>query len=292
MAKISNSELHNGHLLGIGEASELSGISPRALRHYDSLNLVQPDIIGENKYRYYSIETILRIPVINYLKMMGFSLEEITEVFECSSYRQIKEKLEERSAGCQEEINHLKECQTTIDEWVELIDEANSILSIKPLDVSLKYFAAKEFLAMPYHFWGNYADATINLEFTSFVERNNNVISGPVILYAEDARAHCEHRKNNDECDMMVIQRALRPVEDPTCRFDRSCGMYLSTYHTGSFENIGEAHERVLAYADEHGYQATRGVFERYVTDYWTTYNKDLFVAEVLLPVDCGGARG
>ncbi len=291
MAKISNEELHHGHLLGIGEASELSGISPRALRHYDSLNLVHPDIIGENKYRYYSLETILRIPVINYLKMMGFSLEEILEIFESNSYRKIREKLQEHSDACEEEINRIRERRITINDWVVLIDEANSILSVKPLDVSMKYFAAQEFIAMPYHFWGSYADATINLDFTAFVERNDNVITGPVILYAEDARELCECRKQGKECDLMVLQHALRPIKNPESRFTRSCGMYLSTYHTGSFENIGAAHERVLAYAEEHDYKPCGGVFERCVTDYWTTYNQDLFVVEILLPVECGTQR-
>ena len=37
MTRVSDDELHNGQLLGIGEASQLCGITPRALRHYDRL---------------------------------------------------------------------------------------------------------------------------------------------------------------------------------------------------------------------------------------------------------------
>ena len=53
MTHVSDDELHNGQLLGIGEASQLCGITSRTLRHYDKLNLLQPDCIGDNKYRYY-----------------------------------------------------------------------------------------------------------------------------------------------------------------------------------------------------------------------------------------------
>ena len=39
-------------------------------------------------------------------------------------------------------------------------------------------------------------------------------------------------------------------------------------------------------YALANGFKPVDGVFERFVTDYWTTYDQDLFVAEVLLPVE------
>lgn len=36
MTHVSDDELHNGQLLGIGEASQLCGITSRTLRHYES----------------------------------------------------------------------------------------------------------------------------------------------------------------------------------------------------------------------------------------------------------------
>lgn len=285
MTHVDDAELHNGHLLGIGEASELCGVTARALRHYDKLGLVQPDRIGENKYRYYSLETILRIPVINYLKMMGFSLEEISELFQDGDFGKVKEMLAAHSLQCTEEMNRLEERRHTIQDWIGLIDEANFILAVKPKDVSLKYFPAQEFLAMPYHFWGNYADAIINLDFTSFVEKHDNVITGPVIMYHEDAETYCANLHAGEQCEVTVLQHALRPIAEEN-RVCLDSGMYLSTYHTGPFENIGEAHCRVLDYAHENGFRPTRGVYERFVTDYWTTYNQDRFVAEVILPIE------
>ena len=81
------------------------------------------------------------------------------------------------------------------------------------------------------------------------------------------------------------MQHALRPIAEEN-RMTVKSGMYLSTYHTGPFENIGEAHRRVRDYALANGFKPVDGVFERFVTDYWTTYDQDLFVAEVLLPVE------
>ena len=59
--------------------------------------------------------------------------------------------------------------------------------------------------------------------------------------------------------------------------------MYLSTYHVGAFEELGEAYSRLTEFANDNGYKVAGPAIERFVSDYWTTYNSDLFVAEVLL---------
>ena len=216
---------------------------------------------------------------------MGFSLDEVSELFETKSFDKIKEMFGAHADACTREMTRLEECRHTIQDWMGLIDEANFVLSVKPKDVSLKYFSAQEFLAMPYHFWGNYADAIINLDFTSFVEEHDNVITGPVILHHSNFDACCEPEHAQEQSEVTVVQHALRPIAEEN-RMRVESGMCLSTYHTGPFENIGEAHRRVRGYARENGFKPADGVFERFVTDYWTTYNQDLFVAEVLLPIE------
>ena len=47
-------------LYQIGEVSKIGGISQRTLRHYDKLGLMQPDLVGDNGYRYYSLQTMLK----------------------------------------------------------------------------------------------------------------------------------------------------------------------------------------------------------------------------------------
>lgn len=291
MAKQANDE-RGERLYLIGEVAQLGGISQRTLRHYDDLGLIEPDRIGENKYRYYSLETILRIPVINYLKMAGFSLEEISEIFQSGDFGDIKSRLRNRSDEYGRELRRISECRAAIEDWITLIDEANYVLSVRPIEVSLKYLPPAEYLSMPYRFWGNFADAVINLKFTSFVEEHDNVITGPVILHrlsleplARDGEGGATSVEGNHEADVLVLQRALRPI-DPSNRFDRAGGMFLSTYHTGSFDTLEEAYRRLFAYARERGYRPAGTSYERYVTDYWTTYNSDLFVAEILLPVE------
>lgn len=67
-------------LLRIGEFSKLSGIPIRTLRYYDEIDLFKPaEIDLFTDYRYYKEEQIEDLELINKLKTVGFSLDEIRE---------------------------------------------------------------------------------------------------------------------------------------------------------------------------------------------------------------------
>ena len=266
----------------IGEVSQIGGLSQRALRHYDDMKLIEPDVIGENNYRYYSRRTMLKIPAINYLKKMGLSLEEISGVFDCTDFSHIRRSFREQRDECARAVRELNERLEIIDDWNELVEEASFVLNSCPLAVNTKFLSCEELLRMPYRFTGDYAEATINLEFTAFVDKVENVISGPVIMRREFGDT--EPESFTAPCDTAILQKALRPI-DPKYSYVRPRGLYLSTYHSGAFENIDVAYRRLFAFARQNGHQVCGCSYERFVTDYWTTYDSDLFVTEILVPI-------
>ena len=67
-------------ILRIGEFSKLTGVSIRTLRYYDEIDLFKPaDIDLFTDYRYYNEEQVEDLNLINELKKVGFSLEEIKD---------------------------------------------------------------------------------------------------------------------------------------------------------------------------------------------------------------------
>lgn len=65
-------------LYKIGDFSKLVNISVKTLRYYDDIDLFKPaDVDLFTGYRYYRKEQIKDLELINKLKMIGFSLEEI-----------------------------------------------------------------------------------------------------------------------------------------------------------------------------------------------------------------------
>lgn len=101
----------------IKQLADLSGISTRALRYYDEINLFKPAIVGENQYRYYSKSQLIDLKQILFFKALGLSLNEIKEMLTGDSYSQIDLLVENRNK-LTEKINQLedlvKNCQSTI----------------------------------------------------------------------------------------------------------------------------------------------------------------------------------
>lgn len=65
-------------MLRIGEFSKLTGVPIRTLRYYDEIDLFKPaEIDLYTDYRYYTEEQIEDLKIINKLKEVGFTLNEI-----------------------------------------------------------------------------------------------------------------------------------------------------------------------------------------------------------------------
>lgn len=269
-------------LYSIGDASRLGGVSRRTLRHYDKLGIIKPDHIAPSGYRYYKEETLLRVPVVNYLKSMGFSLEEVATVLSSRDFRLIEHLFRGQLEAVDERRGELETQRRIIADWANLIEEATHVIATRPREVSAAYLPAKSLLAMEYEFSGDYADAIINLDFTAFVRDRGNVITGPVMLWHKSFES-CREPRSYPET-VRVLQASLRKP-DLSDRFTTPGGIYLRTYHIGPFEGLPDAYERMVAHAQAHGYRLAGPSIERFVTDYWTTANADSFVCEVLMPL-------
>jgi DNA-binding transcriptional MerR regulator len=68
--------------LSIGQFSKQSGISPRALRIYEEVGLIQSHARGENGYRYYRVVQLELVARIKQFKGLGFSLSEIKSLLQ------------------------------------------------------------------------------------------------------------------------------------------------------------------------------------------------------------------
>src|SRR5918997_2608302 len=69
--------MHVGTLLRIGEVARASGLTVRALHHYDEIGLLVPSARTEAGYRLYSEADVRRLYRILALREMRFPLEEI-----------------------------------------------------------------------------------------------------------------------------------------------------------------------------------------------------------------------
>src|SRR5262245_24119315 len=60
----------------VKQLARLSGVSVRTLHHYNEIGLLKPAFIGENRYRYYGREELLRLQDILFHRELGVPLQE------------------------------------------------------------------------------------------------------------------------------------------------------------------------------------------------------------------------
>jgi DNA-binding transcriptional MerR regulator len=73
----------------VKQVAKLSGVSVRTLHHYDAVGLLKPDHVGENGYRYYGREELLRLQQILFHRELGFPLEEIARVLDAPDFDRV-----------------------------------------------------------------------------------------------------------------------------------------------------------------------------------------------------------
>jgi len=104
----------------VKQLSSLAGVTPRTLHHYDQIDLLKPESVGENGYRYYGEKSLLRLQQILFYRELGFSLESIREMLGRPEF-QILEALEDHRTSLQGRVRRLERLIQTVDDTIDYL---------------------------------------------------------------------------------------------------------------------------------------------------------------------------
>ena len=76
-------------LLTVKQVAKISGVSVRALHHYDEIGLLKPASIGRNGYRYYGRDELLRLQQILLHRELDIPLGEIRAILDDPKFDQL-----------------------------------------------------------------------------------------------------------------------------------------------------------------------------------------------------------
>ena len=91
----------------VKEVRELTGVSARALHHYDAIGLLKPTDVTEAGYRLYDDAALDRLYMILVFRELGLSLKEIGRILDAPDYDRNR-ALEQQIARMQERIEKLQ----------------------------------------------------------------------------------------------------------------------------------------------------------------------------------------
>ena len=101
----------------VKQLSKLAGITPRTLHYYDEIGLLKPSRVGDNGYRYYGEETLLRLQQILLYRELDLPLEDIKRIMGRHGF-DILSALESHKAELRKRIAHLERLVTTVDNTI------------------------------------------------------------------------------------------------------------------------------------------------------------------------------
>ena len=112
--------MSNKKKLKIGEFSRLMQVTIKTLRHYEQKELLIPEEVDEwTGYRYYSIGQMQKLTSIRQLQQLGFTLEEIKDLYDNESHVPSVEHLTKKIEETERRLQQLMSRRNQLLEWMD-----------------------------------------------------------------------------------------------------------------------------------------------------------------------------
>jgi len=113
----------------VKQLSKLAGVTPRTLHHYDAIGLLKPSRVGDNGYRYYGEESVLRLQQILFYRELGIPLEDIRKIMGRRGF-DVLGALHSHKDALQKQVARLNRLIQTVDNTINHL-KGNSAMSNK-----------------------------------------------------------------------------------------------------------------------------------------------------------------
>jgi MerR family transcriptional regulator, thiopeptide resistance regulator len=107
--------VYTGRMFTVKQLSRLAHITPRTLHYYDEIGLFKPSLVGENGYRYYAEDSLLRLQQILLYRELDLPIQEIKKILESSDF-EVMNALESHKLLIHQRILHLQRLAHTVDD--------------------------------------------------------------------------------------------------------------------------------------------------------------------------------
>ena len=115
----------------VKQLSKMAGVTPRTLHHYDDIGLLKPSQVGENGYRYYGEEALIKLQQILFYRELDFPLEEIRGIMGRRDF-ELLGALQSHREALQKKSARLSQLLATVDNTIQHI-QGEKLMSQKGL---------------------------------------------------------------------------------------------------------------------------------------------------------------
>jgi DNA-binding transcriptional MerR regulator len=104
----------------VKQLADLAGVTNRTLHYYDEIGLLHPASYGDNGYRYYGEEAVLRLQQILFFRELDFSLDQIKTIIDRPDF-DLLHALDGHKRALLERVERMNDLIHTVDQTMQHI---------------------------------------------------------------------------------------------------------------------------------------------------------------------------
>lgn len=264
----------------VNELSKIVGISSRNIRYYDSIGLFKASGTLENGYRYYTIDKIEEIYIINYLRHMGISIKEIKTHLENRNIDEYDSILNNQLNKVNEEISKLQIIKHKLQRRLASVDYIHNIPKLE--EISIQFLPGHRIISFHKEI-KKQIDWEIALKKISGTDDSlPNIFIGDIGFFVDMKKI--KSRKAEEFSGMFLLADDYIYNSHPKTSKLPS-GKWLTIFIRGNHHEAINYYPTLLAYAENHSINLGSYAVERTIIDHYISSNPNFYITEILIPI-------
>ena len=266
----------------IGEFSRLMQVTVKTLRHYEQKELLIPDEVDEwTGYRYYSIDQMLKLNSIRKLQQLGFTLEEIKDLYDNESHTPSIEQLTKKIEDTEMQIQRLTSRRNQLLEWMDSRKKIKTMKKFSIESLPEVLVASHREIIPDYSALGMLCCTVIGPEMQrlgckcptpgySFTIEHQQEYT-PTDIDIE----YCEQVEEIGENSNIIQFKKLPAVPKVLCM-----------KHYGPYDRFYESFTEAFSYMEEQGYKIAGHPRTCYIDGIWNQEDPEQWLSIIQIPIE------
>jgi DNA-binding transcriptional MerR regulator len=268
-------------LFTIGEFSQISGLSVKALHFYDEKGLLKPaHVDAASDYRYYDAACVERARVIARLRELQFSLGEIADILaECTDESDLLATMQHQLRVIIERISADRQVAKALEEMIAQEVEATRLMAQGCFAIEERQL--DPILIAGLRMKGRYQDCGRGFSIVARTMRRH-LMGRPLCLYYDG-----EYREGDADFEACIPLRRKVPSRDDVSVRVLPPQRCLTLVHQGPYPQLGHSYRKLLTEAKRRGLEIQLPTREVYLKGPGMIFkgNPMRYLTEIQLPI-------
>jgi len=263
------------NILSVKEMAKVSRVSARNLRYYDEIGLFKASGVLENGYRYYTLDKIEEIHIINYFRHLGIPIKQIKELMDIRDIKGFEKLMLDELDRIHLEMENLKMLEGRIKKRINHIEFFKQIPELNSINISS--IGKRRIIKMD-----KKIERQMDWEYNLHkMEIEHNL---PPSVFVGDLGFFVDLKDINRSAESFkgIYLLADDPYYEKAKNFEYLPeGEWLSIYLKGNHKKAYKFYEKILRYAKGKNIVLSDYALERTIMDHIISTNPEDYITEI-----------